>query len=257
MKKRSHDFRQQAKDALQGNWFIAIIAGIIASFFGAQAFYGGGVSFEFSVPSGGSGSGMTEEELQLIFGELSNSGITEVLSSSFFMAYLAFVSAMVIFASVWNILRLIFGGAIGIGYSNFNLDLIEGRKAKLSTLFGSMKQLINGLLANILRGIFVTLWSLLFFIPGIIANYSYAMVHYVMADNPGISASDAIAESKRLMKGNKWRLFCLNLSFFGWVLLAALFTFGIGFLWLIPYQEAAYAAFYRDICPAKTLENAA
>jgi uncharacterized membrane protein len=70
-----------------------------------------------------------------------------------------------------------------------------------------------------------------------------------MADNPGMGANEAIAESKRLMNGNKWRLFCLCFSFIGWELLAVIFTLGIGMLWVVPYEEAAIAAFYRDICP--------
>jgi len=53
------------------------------------------------------------------------------------------------------------------------------------------------------------------------------------------------------MKGNKWRLFCLRLSFIGWDLLCALFTLGIGFLWLNPYKQVAEAAFYREICREK------
>ena len=50
-----------------------------------------------------------------------------------------------------------------------------------------------------------------------------------------------------MMIGHKWRLFCLEFSFIGWTLLAAIFTFGIGMLWVIPYREAAIAAFYDDL----------
>ena len=48
------------------------------------------------------------------------------------------------------------------------------------------------------------------------------------------------------MRGNRWRLFCLGFSFIGWSLLCVL-TLGIGTLWLRPYEEAAWAAFYRDV----------
>jgi uncharacterized membrane protein len=76
-----------------------------------------------------------------------------------------------------------------------------------------------------------------------------------MAENPDMSANEAIRESKRLMKGNKWRFFCLQLSFIGWELLAIFFTAGIGLLWVVPYQQAAYAAFYRDICPKQQIDT--
>lgn len=98
--------------------------------------------------------------------------------------------------------------------------------------------------------IYSMLWSILFIIPGIIASYSYAMTSFVLADNPEMSANEAIRESKRLMKGNKWKFFCLQLSFIGLMIIGAL-TLGIGLIWIIPYQQATYAAFYRDICPAK------
>ena len=63
-----------------------------------------------------------------------------------------------------------------------------------------------------------------------------------------MGANDAITRSKELMKGNKWRLFCMEISFIGWMILSV-FTFGIGDLWLTPYRAAAHAAFYRELVP--------
>lgn len=71
------------------------------------------------------------------------------------------------------------------------------------------------------------------------------MAPYIMAQNPDIGVMDAIGQSKELMRGHKGRLFWLSLTFIGWVLLSVL-TFGIGFLWLNPYMEAAQAAFYLE-----------
>ena len=100
--------------------------------------------------------------------------------------------------------------------------------------------------ASLLRGLYVLLWSLLFIIPGIIAGYSYAMTEYILAEHPEMTAGEAIARSKEMMGGNRFRLFCLQLSFIGWDLLCAL-TLGIGHLWLTPYKQAATAAFYREV----------
>ena len=91
------------------------------------------------------------------------------------------------------------------------------------------------------------LWSLLFIIPGIIAGYSYAMTSYILAENPEQTASDAIDRSKQRMSGNRWRLFCVQISFIGWEIPSALLTFGIGSLWITPYKQAAIAAFYREV----------
>jgi uncharacterized membrane protein len=67
-----------------------------------------------------------------------------------------------------------------------------------------------------------------------------------MAENPEMSASEACAKSKEMMKGYKFDLFVLELSFIGWSLLC-IFTCGIGFIVLRPYMEAATADFYREI----------
>ena len=104
---------------------------------------------------------------------------------------------------------------------------------------------------SFLRNLFIVLWTFLFIIPGIVKSYSYSMAAYIAAENPEMSATDAINESKLLMDGNKWRLFCLDLSFIGWSILCV-FTLGIGYLFLRPYREAAFAAFYREIVREKS-----
>ena len=72
------------------------------------------------------------------------------------------------------------------------------------------------------------------------------MTPFIMAENPDMTASEAIAASVELMKGHKLDLFFLELTFIGWSLLNIL-TLGIGSLFLNPYMNAAQAAFYKDI----------
>ncbi len=91
-------------------------------------------------------------------------------------------------------------------------------------------------------------------IPGIIKGYAYAMTPFIMAENPQMTAREAIKRSQELMDGHKWELFCLGFSFIGWNLLTVL-TLGIGTFFLNPYMNAAYAAFYREkISPKVTVE---
>ena len=98
----------------------------------------------------------------------------------------------------------------------------------------------------LLMGIFVWLWTLLLIIPGIIMSLAYAMSNFVAADHPELDAVDCIRQSREIMKGHKWQLFCLNLSFLGWAILCV-FTLGIGVLWLAPYKNTSMAEFYQDI----------
>ena len=96
---------------------------------------------------------------------------------------------------------------------------------------------------QLLVGVYVFLWSLLLFIPGIIKGLSYSMTPYILRDRPDLQNNSAIELSMDMMQGHKADLFWLYLSFIGWFILCC-FTFGIGFFWLEPYVSASMAAFY-------------
>lgn len=99
--------------------------------------------------------------------------------------------------------------------------------------------------ALFLVNLFTFLWALLLIIPGIMKAFSYALTPYILLDEPELTAKQAIARSSEIMQGRRWKLFCLYFSFIGWGILCLL-TFGIGFLWLVPYMNASVAAFYED-----------
>lgn len=84
----------------------------------------------------------------------------------------------------------------------------------------------NSYLKNVktlfLRGLYTFLWTLCFWIPGIVKRYEYKMIPFIVSDNPDISTRDAFAMSKNMMKGQKWKAFLLDLSFIGWHLLSSL-----------------------------------
>jgi len=117
---------------------------------------------------------------------------------------------------------------------------------EVSTLFSAFPSLGKALWLNILIGVFTFLWSLLFYIPGIIKALSYSMANYILADNPEMTAREALRESKIIMHGHKWELFVLNLSFILWELLGV-FTLGIAFVYVVPYISATTANFYQSI----------
>lgn len=109
--------------------------------------------------------------------------------------------------------------------------------------FGSWGRNVWGMF---IVGLYATLWSFLLIVPGIIKFYAYAMTPYILIDNPELPANQAIYLSKKMMKGHKFDLFILQLSFIGWGFLS-IFTLGIGLLWVVPYMMTAQAAFYQDI----------
>lgn len=227
---KSREIKQNAREALSGNWFSAVIAGFIATVLGAVSM-SGGVSFSFNFTS--------EKSFEESAGQLN---IPEEV-----LVTIALVLAVVaIVASVYAVIQLIVGSVVSIGYAEFNINIVESEDPSISTLFSNFDRSKTAIWARILRSIKIALWTLLFVIPGIVASYKFALMEFVLADNPEMSAREALKESKELMSGNKWRLFCLQLSFIGWYLLGIL-TLGIAFIWIVPYQQASYAEFYRDV----------
>ncbi len=144
------------------------------------------------------------------------------------------------------IILLIVEGPLTLGVTGVSLKAVGGENFTVENMFDGFKNFVNALVLYLTNAIFTALWSLLFIIPGIIKSYSYSMSFFIMAENPQITASEARRKSIDMMKGNKWRLFCLDFSFIGWYLLCLL-TLGILTLWVVPYVQTAYAEFYSDL----------
>ncbi|QWC00081.1 DUF975 family protein [Mycoplasmatota bacterium] len=142
---------------------------------------------------------------------------------------------------------LILSGPALIGVIAYRLNIIRTDTNDTDVLLAGFKgQIINYIIAFILRGLFIFLWTLLLVIPGIIKSFSYAMTFYILTDHPELEPTQAIKESQEMMRGHKWRLFKLYFSFIGWYILAAL-TFGVGFIFLEPYIQMSVANFYEDL----------
>ena len=151
--------------------------------------------------------------------------------------------------SILCIIVWLIGPVLKLSITKICLDFLEERKIKTSILFTNLSDfnlILESFILNFLIYFYLTLWFLLFIIPGLIKLYSYSMAFYVMADNPGISASEALRESKRLMDGHKLDLFILHLSFIGWHLLCVV-TFGIMYTYFVPYFATTMAGFYQEI----------
>lgn len=152
--------------------------------------------------------------------------------------------------SLGSLVAFIIGGPINFGLATFFLKLARNQDAMFSDLFNGFKYFFKTFLLNFLILFFTLLWTLLLIVPGIIAIFKYSMAYYIINDNPEISAMEAIRQSKEIMDGNKMRLFSLWLSFIGWFILG-IFTMGIGFLYAMPYYNAAKTSFYEDIKHAR------
>ncbi|MCR5669413.1 MAG: DUF975 family protein [Butyrivibrio sp.] len=84
--------------------------------------------------------------------------------------------------------------------------------------------------------------------------FPYRLVPYILADEPGIGAVDALKKSRQLMKGNKWKSFVFDLSFLGWWILVALTVGILGVFYVNPYYMSAEAALYEAIKAGNTAQ---
>lgn len=145
---------------------------------------------------------------------------------------------------------LIFSGPLLVGLAGYFVSLAnreEHAEENVGGLFSAFQKDLGGsVLTGILVSVFTFLWALLLIIPGIVKNYSYSMSYYIRLDHPEYTAKQAITESRKMMKGNKFRLFCLDFSFIGWFIVGIL-ALGIGVFWVYPYMQTARAEFYKDL----------
>lgn len=214
--KTNQEFKNAALAALQGNWAPVVVGAI---------FYVFAVSVLISPAYSANMAAFGMAPFVAM-----NPALAEVFSYS---------------GIVINILLLY---PLSLGYFIAHNDLFTKGDARVTrnTIGNAFRGYWRNVWAMFLMYLFTILWTLLLIIPGIIKAFAYALTPYIIKDNPELSANQAINLSVKMMKGHKFDLFWLYLSFIGWFFLC-LITLGIGFLWLMPYMQTATAAFYQDV----------
>lgn len=147
---------------------------------------------------------------------------------------------------VFNIGHILIYPLLTPGLALFCLKIVRQEKPDIIDLFKNYRSYLNVLVAYLVEVVIVFLGLLLFIVPGIIFAYKYSQIYYIFIDNPEISALNALKKSSAMMKGAKWRLFCLHLSFIGWILLCII-TFGLALIWIGPYLSISNAVFYENL----------
>ncbi|MDR0840142.1 MAG: DUF975 family protein [Christensenellaceae bacterium] len=276
--RRSKQYKKIALSRLKGNWGWAVLVSLVAGLLSG----GGGSALSFSTSFGnvfnsGGGNASPIPDYSGFEGEIVES-IENVLQQPWFKS---FIIGVAVIGLVVGLAWLLITSAITLGHERYYIGLIAGEKPKFDTLFSRFRIIFKAWGLILYEGLLLMLWylpvvavAIIFgvlvalapptgigpalllaimlvaifasIIPMIVAAYRYAMATYLMAQYPEKGIRESIRDSKAIMAGNKWRLFCVELGFIGWGLLAGL-TLGIGTLWLTPYMEATFAAFYLDI----------
>lgn len=292
--KRASDYRAIARRVMKGNLGILVLAVFLAGLMGAMS--SGMIVPELNLGS----NGKLEINFNTETGLPDFSSIPSAEWRSLFVVFALATATAAVFSLLWSFFA---GSPVMLGYRKLHLDLIDGKKPQIGTLFSYFRQgyvkslglrfayaliqlLVNlpliiasaivaivnfasfgVLFFSILRGevawellpillgsfLLLSLVAVLTSVVQLIVTYQYGFAFYVLAEYPQMRVIDALRNSRSLMKGNKWRLFCLRLSFLGWQILLVLSTVctcglgGIGGLFLTAYEQSAEAVFYDDV----------
>lgn len=180
-------------------------------------------------------------------------------------------SFLIIFAStlvLTALLGIFFGGSFAfiiqmlllplyIGYTGYILKIVRGEEAVIADIFQSYKNIGLILLTTAISYVTVVCGYLLLIIPGIILTYSYVMVGYLLADindNNVTNANRILRKSQEMMNGYKFDYFIFQLSFIGWQILCAI-TFGIAYIYVIPYFTFANIVYYEKLKELRRISN--
>lgn len=263
---RARDYRRMAREALRGVWGIAILISFVAVLLGAQSMIAMPtmrVNFNISNDQTARQVEHLEEQLDELGQQLDDMNPEDAERVGRFMRFSQFMvdytkqtqplydsvlyRAAVTFSSMYALAAFIIGGPIKVGYARFRLKAADRRgPLELKELFKGFDVFGEAFLLQLRITLRVIGWGLLLIVPGIVAAYRYSQAFTILAEHPELKSGDCIERSKAIMNGNKWRLFCLELSFIGWHFLSVL-TLGILGLWIAPYEAVAEAFFYRDV----------
>ena len=226
------DLKAKGKAAFRANYWPSVLAALIS-----VALFGGG-----SVAVGNSASEATAEQTAAIEQEL------EGIPPETLLAIAAIIlGAVIVTAIVTTLISALLFNPLRVGCVRF-FTVNSDAPARLSELgYGYKSNYLNCVKMLLLKDIFIGLWSLLFVIPGLVKVYSYRLTPYILAENPSMASRDAISLSRKMMNGQKWRAFMLDLSFIGWQFLAALTCGLVGIFYSFPYQCATNAEFYKAV----------
>ena len=166
------------------------------------------------------------------------------------LLFLLIISAIVgaVSSFTFGIVGVIISGPLSYGAVRALLKVVRKEEKEVNfnhLLSGFNEKLSESIVTALLSYIYVFLWSLLLVIPGIVKSYSYSAAMYLVHEK-GLSGNEAITESRKLMKGKKWKAFCLDLSFIGWYIVGML-CLGVGVLWVSTYHEVAKTCFFDDV----------
>ena len=164
---------------------------------------------------------------------------------SIFVGVLIVIVVLIIIAAA--LYTIFLSNVISVGGHGWMLRHLRGEDVGIGEITAAFRIYKPAMVTMLVRDVYVWLWSLLLFFPGIIAHYAYLLVPYIIYENPNLTANQAIKMSRTMTKGYKFDLFVLNLSFIGWDILSGITGGVVGIFWTNPYKGLAFAGAYDDL----------
>ena len=190
----------------------------------------------------------------IVYGAILVTALVVTLLSALLIAILPGANQTLIMVIAYLVVILVetlvgagISGNAAIGLASVNLDLVRGDGSiSIRKFLDGFRNFADHFMLGFMWSLQIALWSLLI-IPGFYVTYSYALAFHIKADHPEYHWRDCLDESERLMSGNRWRLFKLDMSFLGWTLLGMLAFSGVGEFWALSYQLTSRAVFYEQV----------
>ena len=178
-------------------------------------------------------------------GEKQIQNIIKNLTTNNPFASLQYVIITIIISLIGLLIKILVANPLSIGARRIFLESINYTKTGLRSITFPFKNnnYLGTISSTFLKNLYLFLWSFTI-VGGIIKNYSYLMVDYIVAENPKIDSKECIKMSREMMRGNKWHAFLLDFTFVFWNLLVIL-TFGIAGFFVTPYYQACFTELYR------------
>ncbi len=279
-KKGASYYRARAREVLKPSYWVAFGASLLAGILGGTVSAGGSFSVSLNEADiqtlvdayrqGGISEIVTNNPFiplmfgAMIFGMLLGFGLRLFVGAPVALGYQRFTLDLVdgnpvTITSIFRYFSSCYAKSIRLRLVYDLILSIVGLPLVIVTLIGAWEKrhtilrLLEGPVTSADIGAILP-WCVVIFLLALVTGavllwiqYRYGFSFMILAEYPEMRVIDALRNSAHLMRGNKWRFFCLQISFIGWAILAGICTCGIGVFFLAPYMDAASAVFYDDI----------
>lgn len=268
------ELKERAKAALQKNYWKLVLVSVLLLLLGCEA---GGYNFSTAVWKNSNSDSRVEqaesvtENVIVVEGAAGVLGTDELVAQGIghghiepddinvtideiaddvvvsVIAVIVFLIVFFVLLSVIITVDIFLINPFDVGGKRFMRKSIEDVAQVKEIAFAYDHSYKNVVKVMFYRDLYIVLWALLFIIPGIVKMYQYLMVPYLLSEYPDMEYHEALARSRDMMEGNKWKAFVLGLSFILWDMLSAI-TFGIVAIFYVnPYRNLTFAALYDEL----------